>query len=148
MKNAFYFRLKALFVLKIFQFSSCLFCLIRKIRLIFKFMTSQPQKQTIVIQMLSIILRTEGNETMKFGQLRPNNMSHILLEKAYTKNGGKTIPRPFSKKSKLDLFIINSLNFYADCFNCMPSCGRTKYIETKFQATETKLQIIETNLSL
>ena len=77
-------------------------------------------------------------------------MSNILniLEKAYTKNGEKTIPRPFSKKSKLDLFIINSLNFYADCFNCMPSCGRTKYIETKFQTIKTKLQIIETNLSL
>ena len=88
--------------------------------------------------MLSIILRTEGNQTMKFGQLRPNNMSNILniLEKAYTKNGEKTIRRPFSKKSKLDLFIINSLNFYADCFNCMPSCGRTKYIETKFQTTK------------
>ena len=75
-------------------------------------------------------------------------MSNILLEKAYTQNGGKTIPRPFSKKSKLDLFIINSLNFYADCFNCMPSCGWTSYIETKFQTSETKLQIIETYLSL
>ena len=47
--------------------------------------------------MLSIILRTEGNQTMKFGQLRQNNMSNIFLEKAYTKCGGKTIPRPFSK---------------------------------------------------
>ena len=47
--------------------------------------------------MLSIILRTEGNQTMKFGQLRQNNMSNIFLEKAYTKYGGKTIPRPFSK---------------------------------------------------
>ena len=67
MKNVFYFTFKALFVLKIFQFLSCLFCLIRKIRLIFKFMTSQPWKQIIVIHMLSIILRTEGNQTMKFG---------------------------------------------------------------------------------
>ena len=59
-------------------------------------MTSQPRKQTIAIHM-SIILRTEGNQTMKFGQLRQNNMSNIFLEKAYTKYGGKTIPRPFSK---------------------------------------------------
>ena len=43
---------------------------------------------------------------------------------------------------------INSLNVYADCFNCMPSCGQTNYIETKFQTIKTKLQIIETNLSL
>ena len=38
MKNAFYFILKALFVLKIFRKND----LIRKIRLISKFMTSQP----------------------------------------------------------------------------------------------------------
>ena len=110
-------------------------------------MTSQPWKQVIAIHMLSIILRTEGNQTMKFGQLRQNNMINIFLEKAYTKYGGKTIPRPFPKKSKLGLCRINSLNFYADCFNCIPSCGRTSYIETKFQTTETKLQIIETYLS-
>ena len=110
-------------------------------------MTSQPRKQTIAIHM-SIILRTEGNQTMKFGQLRQNNMSNIFIEKAYTKYGGKTIPIPFSKKSKLGLFRINSLNFYADCFNCMPNCRQTNYIETKFQTIETKLQIIETYLSL
>ena len=39
MKNAFYFTL-TLFVLKIFKFLSSLF--IRKVRLISKFMTSQP----------------------------------------------------------------------------------------------------------
>ena len=98
--------------------------------------------------MLSIISRTEGNQTMKFGQLRQNNMSNIFLEKAYTEYGGKTIPRPFSKKLKLGLFKINSLNFYADCFNCMTSCGQTNYVETKFQTIETKLQINKTNLSL
>ena len=111
-------------------------------------MMSQPWKQAIAIHILSIILRTEGNQRMKFGQLRQNNMINIFLEKAYTKYGGKTIPRPFPKKSKLGLCRINSLNFYADYFNCMPSCGRTSYIETKFQTTETKLQIIETYLSL
>ena len=46
-KNAFYFILKSLLVLKIFKFLCCFFChvktvLIRKIRLISKFMTSQP----------------------------------------------------------------------------------------------------------
>ena len=45
MKNAFYFTLKALVVLKIFKFLSCLCMkngLIRKIRSISKFMMSQP----------------------------------------------------------------------------------------------------------
>ena len=45
MKNAFYFTSKALFVLKIFKFLSCVFFqndLIKKIRLISSFMTSQP----------------------------------------------------------------------------------------------------------
>ena len=53
MENAFYFNLKALFVLKILNF--CLDFsvhlekngLSRKIRLISKFMTSQPGKKTI-----------------------------------------------------------------------------------------------------
>ena len=49
MKNAFYFTLKALFILKIFKFLSWRFVhveykngSIQKIRLISKFMTSQP----------------------------------------------------------------------------------------------------------
>ena len=111
-------------------------------------MTSQPWKETIAIHMLPIISRTEDKQTKKFGKLRENNMSNIFLEKAYTKCGGKTIARHFSKKLKLSIFRIKSLNFYVVCFNCMPNCGRTNYIETKFQNIETKLQIIETNLSL
>ena len=60
-------------------------------------MTSQPWKQTIAIYMLSIIVRIEGNQTMKFGQLRQNNMSNIFIEKTYTKYGGKLFPDPFLK---------------------------------------------------
>ena len=40
---------------------------------------------------------------MKFGQWIEYNMWDIFLEKSYTKCGGKTIPRPFSKKSKLNI---------------------------------------------
>ena len=54
-------------------------------------MTSQPWKQTIAIHMLYIILRTEANQTMGFGQLRQNNMGNIFLEKAYKKDGGKEV---------------------------------------------------------
>ena len=58
-KSVFYFILKAPFVLQIFTFLFCFWpCgkndLIRKIRLIFKFMTSQPGEQTITIHILSI----------------------------------------------------------------------------------------------
>ena len=37
---------------------------------------------------------------MKFGQLIEYNMRNIFLEKLYTKCGGDTVPRLFSKKSK------------------------------------------------
>ena len=53
-------------------------------------MTSKPGKQTIAIHILPNISRSKGNETMEFCQ---------LIEY----NGGGTIPRPFSKKSKLNI---------------------------------------------
>ena len=40
---------------------------------------------------------------MKFGQLIEYNMKNSFLEKSYTKCGEETIPRPFSKKSKLSI---------------------------------------------
>ena len=49
------------------------------------------------------VLRSKGNETMNLGQLIENNMRHIILEKSYTECGRETIPRPFSKKSKLSI---------------------------------------------
>ena len=45
--------------------------------------------------------RSKGNQTMKFGQLLEYNMRNIFVEKSYTKCGGETIPRPFSKNLKL-----------------------------------------------
>ena len=40
---------------------------------------------------------------MKFGQLIEYNLTNIFLERSYTKCGGEIIPRPFFKKSKLNL---------------------------------------------
>ena len=54
-----------------------------------------------LIHILSNILRSKGNQTMKFGQLIECNMRNIFLEKSYTKCDGETIPRPFSEKLKL-----------------------------------------------
>ena len=40
---------------------------------------------------------------MKFDQLIEYNMINIFLEKSYTKGGGETVPRPFSKKLKFNI---------------------------------------------
>ena len=52
---------------------------------------------------------------MKFGQLIEYNMCNIFVEKSYTKYGGETIPRPFSKKSKLSI----SLDQYCKVLNSL-----------------------------
>ena len=92
MKNAFYFILKALFVLKIFRFLSWPFGhvkndLIRKIRLILKFMTSQPGKQTIAIDILHNITRSKGYRTIKVGQLIEYNEINLFLQKQKMRQG-------------------------------------------------------------
>ena len=57
-------------------------------------MTSQPGLQIIAIHTLLNISRSKGNQTMKFNQLKENNMRNIFVEKSYTKCAGETIPRP------------------------------------------------------
>ena len=49
------------------------------------------------------ISKSKGNQAMKFGQLIEYNMRNIFYEKSYTKCGRETIPKPFSKKSKLSI---------------------------------------------
>ena len=93
MKNVSYFVLKALFVLKIFKFFSQYFCrvgetrngLIGKIRLSSKFMTSQPDLQTIKVHILPSISQSKGNKTMKFGQLIEHSKRNTFLQKLYGK---------------------------------------------------------------
>ena len=53
--------------------------------------------------MLPNFSRNKDNQTITFGQLIEFNMRNIFLEKSYKKCGGKTIPRPFAKKSKLSI---------------------------------------------
>ena len=81
-------------------------------------MTSQPDKQTItihnVINMINIS-RSKDNQATKIGQLLECNLTNIFLEKPYTKCGGETIPRPFSKKSKLSI----SLDQYCKVLNSL-----------------------------
>ena len=40
---------------------------------------------------------------MKFGQLTEYNDRNVFIEKSFTKCGGETIPRPFYKKSKMNI---------------------------------------------
>ena len=77
--------------------------MIRNIRLISKFITSQSGSQAITIHIFIDIWRSKCNQTMKFGQLIEFNMRNIFLEKSYTKCNGETIPRPFFKNSKLSI---------------------------------------------
>ena len=64
-------------------------------------MISQPGKEAIAMRILPNISRRKGNQTIKFGQVIEYNMRNIFLQKSHSKCGGETIPRPFSKKSKL-----------------------------------------------
>ena len=42
---------------------------------------------------------------MKFGQFIEHNMRNIFLRKSYTKCEGEASPRPFYKKSKLNIYL-------------------------------------------
>ena len=75
--------------------------LIKKIRLISNFMTSQLGQQTIVIHILLNISRSKGNQTMKFGQLIECNMRNIFLEKSYTKFGKLKLSMSLDQQSKV-----------------------------------------------
>ena len=116
MRNAFYFKSKALFVLKIFKFLFWLFGhvskrLDKKDKVHFKFYDVTAWL-TIVIRILPNISRSKGNLTIKFGQLIEFNMRNIFIEKWYAKCGGETSPKTFSEKLKLSISLdqMNSLN--------------------------------------
>ena len=55
------------------------------------------QRKLINYRILPNISRSKGNQAMKFCQLTECNMGNIFLEKSYTKCGGETISRSFSR---------------------------------------------------
>ena len=90
MKNVFYFIVRAPFVLNIWIFVLTFWVmwkngLIRKLKLISKFMTSQPGWQVIGIHILANILRNKDSQTMKFGDLIEYNKRNIFF-KSYAEN--------------------------------------------------------------
>ena len=108
MKNAFYFTLKALFVLKIFKFLSWFFGhvtkrLDKKDKVNFKFYDVTAwlanNRNTHIAQYFEYI----GIQMMTFGQLIECTMRNIFLEKSYIKYDGETSPRLFSENLKLSI---------------------------------------------
>ena len=75
MKNAFYFTLKALFVINIFKFLSWLFSdvekrLDQKHKTNFKILKSKPGKEEIAIHILPYVSRSKDNQAIKFDLLK------------------------------------------------------------------------------
>ena len=68
-------------------------------------MTSEPGKQTVAMHILSNTSGSKGNRTINFGHLIECKMRNTFLEKSCTNCGEETIPRFFSKKLKLNLFL-------------------------------------------
>ena len=66
-------------------------------------MTSQPGQQTFAVHILTNILRSKGNNTIKFGQLIEDNIRNIFIQKSYTKCDEESSPRPFPEKLKLSI---------------------------------------------
>ena len=48
-------------------------------------MMSQPRLKTIAIDILPITSRSEGNQTMKFGQLIEYDKTNIFFQKSFGK---------------------------------------------------------------
>ena len=90
MNNAFCFMQD---VLKMFPFFSWLFGHVGKHPdKKAKFMTSKTRKQTITIHILHNILRSKGNQTMKFGQLVKYFVRNIFLQKSCRKWEMRLVP--------------------------------------------------------
>ena len=98
MKMAFYFMLKAIFVLKIFHFMSFWSCrrngLIKQIRLISKFMTCNLVSKQLQQAYCPISHEVKATRSMKLGQLTENNKTNIFLQKLYRKCARETSSRP------------------------------------------------------
>ena len=103
-------------------------------------MTSSTGKQIITIHILPKISICKGNQTMKYGQLIEYSMRKFPLEELYSKCGGGTSPRPFSKRPKLSISLDQQYEnlctfFYLFIFIVCPSQGLPKYIQAKVLTT-------------
>ena len=98
MKNAFYFHLKARFLLQIIENSSRLFDYVVWKRL-----------DKVTIQILAETSRSKDNQKMKFVQFIEYNMRKIFIEKLYINEMEKLFPDAFLKNQNLAYLWMNSL---------------------------------------
>ena len=72
--------------------------MIRKLKLISKFVTSQTGKQIITTHIMPNVSRSkDNNETMELGQSIEGNMRNIFLQNPFTIRVEKLVPDPFLK---------------------------------------------------
>ena len=109
--------------------------LIRKLRLIPKFLTSQTGKQIITIYVLLNILRSKGNQITKFDQLIDTNWETLFLKNDTQNKVEKLVPDPFIKNKNWACLWISSLKFYIVCFFVCPGRGLPNYIKSKVLTT-------------
>ena len=104
MKNAFYFILKALFVLRIFKFLSWLFGHVGKTAWLERQDEFQNSwRYNLFNKQLQYTIHISGsrdNQTMKLGQLIGYNKANIFLQKSWTTRGTETSSRPLFVFSK------------------------------------------------
>ena len=108
MKNAFYVTLKILFVLKVLKCLSLLFDHVGK-RLDWKHKVNFKIDEIVAWLTNNYNAHIaqyfkKSNQTIAFGHLIKYNRN-IFLVKSYTQCGRETIPRPFSKKSKVSISV-------------------------------------------
>ena len=70
-----------------------------------------------------------GNQAIRQWNLVNQKEKNIFLEKWYAKCSGETIPRPFSKKSKLSISLDQLPKFFTGCFCCTPSWGLSNILK-------------------
>ena len=110
MNSAFYFILKAFFVLVIFAFLSWLFRYVekrldKKTMVNFKIYDVTDWTTNNYNPHIAQYLRIKGNQTVEFGQLIELNIRNVFLETLYTKCGRETCSRPFYKNAKLSISV-------------------------------------------
>ena len=99
MKNAFYFILKVLFVLKIFKFLFWLFGQVEKTafqkdEVNFKIYDVKIWLRKNYNTHIALMSRSENNQTMKFGKIIECKKKNIFLQNSCRKWGRETSPRP------------------------------------------------------
>ena len=139
MENAFFFTLKALFVLKVFKFLSSLFTHAEKMAWlkekvnfkIYDVTTWLTNNYNTYIAQYLKNYRQPGNEICSVNRIKhEKHFSWKIIQKIWGRNFSQTL-----KNQNWAYFWINSLMFYAACFYYMLSWGLSKYSETKLQTT-------------